>query len=245
MARIRTIKPEFWRDEKLAPLDPIHRLVFLGLISQADDAGRLVDNIKSLDGMIFPETDDSSGESLEVLGRLSRILRYTAKSGQKIIQITNWKHHQKVQKPSICILPSPPKDESSGDPPGSLPTPSGDPPSPILDLGPRTMDLGPVPDPKGSGNQESFMEKMGSYWSQILPETKPPYPLFGKLRKEFGEEVPLQLAQNLALKGKVFEGDLNAYFVKACQGEFLKQQEQETADDAGLAAIRRRMLEGA
>ena len=67
MARIRTIKPEFWQDEKLAPLESIHRLVFLGLISHADDAGRLVDNIKALDGMIFPSTDDSSRESLETL----------------------------------------------------------------------------------------------------------------------------------------------------------------------------------
>ena len=61
------IKPEFWQDEKLAPLTPVDRLVFLGLISQADDAGRLVDSVRMLDGLLFPYTDDSSVESLETL----------------------------------------------------------------------------------------------------------------------------------------------------------------------------------
>ena len=50
MARIRTIKPEFWTDEKLAPLSPICRLTFLGLVSMADDAGRL--NAKQLRGFV-------------------------------------------------------------------------------------------------------------------------------------------------------------------------------------------------
>jgi hypothetical protein len=108
MPRIRTLKPEFWTDEKLAPLPPITRLVFLGLISLADDTGRLIDNVKSLDGMLFPETDDTCRESLEVLMRLSRISRYVAESGQKVIQITNWASHQKVAHPSPHNLPGPP-----------------------------------------------------------------------------------------------------------------------------------------
>jgi len=107
MARIRTIKPEFWQDEKLAALDPITRLVFLGLISMADDAGRLVDNVKSIDGFVFPETDDSSRESLEILARLSRIIRYTSASGQRLLQVANWDRHQKVDHPNKYVLPAP------------------------------------------------------------------------------------------------------------------------------------------
>lgn len=75
MARIRSIKPEFWADEKLSPLDPITRLVFLGLISMADDAGRLVDNVKQIDALVFPETSDSARESLATLSRIGRIQR--------------------------------------------------------------------------------------------------------------------------------------------------------------------------
>lgn len=111
MPRIRTIKPEYWSDEKLSACDTITRLVFLGLISQADDAGRLVDNVKLIDGALFPATDDSSRESIEILARLSRIVRYTSSSGQPIIQILNWARHQKVDHPNRHTLPAPTKEQ--------------------------------------------------------------------------------------------------------------------------------------
>lgn len=109
MARIRTIKPEFWGDEKMAPMPPIDRLVFLALISMADDAGRLVDNIKTIDGFVFPESEDSSRNSLDNLARAGRILRYESDSGQKLIQVANWLRHQKVDKPAKYVLPAPPE----------------------------------------------------------------------------------------------------------------------------------------
>jgi hypothetical protein len=107
MARIRTIKPEFWSDEKLSTFDPVTRLVFLGLISQADDAGRLVDNVKLLDGLLFPETDDSCRAALDTLAAHSRVVRYTSASGQRLIQIANWDRHQRVDRPSKHNLPGP------------------------------------------------------------------------------------------------------------------------------------------
>jgi hypothetical protein len=105
--RIRTLKPEFWSDEKLSPLPPIDRLVFLGLISLSDDAGRLLDNVKAIDGFVFPETEDSAKKSLELLAGLGRIIRYRSTSGQKLIQIANWHRHQKIDKPSKYTLPGP------------------------------------------------------------------------------------------------------------------------------------------
>lgn len=99
MARIRTIKPEFWHDEKLAPCDPLTRLVFLGLISAADDFGRVLDNVRVLDAFMFPETSDSVREPLANLSRMGRIQRGKTASGQRIIQIVNWDRHQKVDKP--------------------------------------------------------------------------------------------------------------------------------------------------
>lgn len=107
MARIRTIKPEFWGDEKLASLPALTRLVFLGLISLADDQGRLLDNVKFLDGQLFPSSDDSCAGSLDTLAALFRIKRYTSDSGQPLIQILNWHKHQKVDKPAKYSLPAP------------------------------------------------------------------------------------------------------------------------------------------
>lgn len=101
MARIRTIKPEFWQDEKLAPLDAVTRLVFLGLIGMADDAGRVLDNVKIIDAFIFPETSDSCREALATLSRMGRVTRGVTASGQRVIQITHWADHQRVDRPNL------------------------------------------------------------------------------------------------------------------------------------------------
>lgn len=77
----------------------IDRLVFLGLISMADDYGRLHDNVKIIDAFIFPNTDDSVRESLANLSRINRIVRGKSSSGMPIIEIVNWTRHQKVDKP--------------------------------------------------------------------------------------------------------------------------------------------------
>lgn len=107
MARIRSIKPEFWQDEKLSHLSPIDRLVFFGLISQADDAGRLVDSVRLINGLLFPNTDDSCEEALETLASLGRIIRYEGPSGQRLLQITNWHRHQRIDNPGVKVLPAP------------------------------------------------------------------------------------------------------------------------------------------
>ena len=101
MARIRTLKPEFWQDEKLSPCDPLTRLVFLGLVSLADDAGRLVDNLRLIDAQIFPNTSDTAHEALMRLSRMGRIRRGVTASGQRIIEIANWSRHQKIQHPNL------------------------------------------------------------------------------------------------------------------------------------------------
>ena len=38
MARIRTIKPEFFDDPKIGRLSPLARLAFIGLLTQSDSA---------------------------------------------------------------------------------------------------------------------------------------------------------------------------------------------------------------
>ncbi len=112
MARIRTIKPEFWCDEKLSPLSAIDRLVFLGLISMADDYGRVHDNVKIIDAFVFPNTSDTVRESLANLSRIIRIKRGISSSGMPIIEIVNWDKHQRVDKPQPKLALPPIKEES-------------------------------------------------------------------------------------------------------------------------------------
>lgn len=58
MARIRTIKPEFWEDEKIAQLPFPCRLFYIGCWNFADDFGVLKSNATLLKSWIFPYDED-------------------------------------------------------------------------------------------------------------------------------------------------------------------------------------------
>ncbi|GAB1345047.1 hypothetical protein [Gemmatimonas sp.] len=105
MPRIRTIKPEMWQDEKLVRLPDVTRLIFIGLVSLADDAGRLLDKPVKIEADLFDGESDRREdviESLATLARIGVIQRGLTGSGQRIIQITNWKRHQKVDHPNLA-----------------------------------------------------------------------------------------------------------------------------------------------
>jgi hypothetical protein len=111
MARIRSVKPELWSDEKLAEVPRAVRLTFIGLISAcADDAGRLKGNPRVIRGAVYPLDDDISVEEisrhLEQLAGIKVIQRY-AVNGEQYIQIVNWKKHQKINRVTPSRLPSP------------------------------------------------------------------------------------------------------------------------------------------
>jgi len=96
------VKPEFWNDEKLSPLSDTARLFFLGLISMADDCGRLADSEKQIEAFIWPHSDRSRDvrECLAKLTGIGRITRGKAASGMPVVQIVNWAKHQKVDHPN-------------------------------------------------------------------------------------------------------------------------------------------------
>jgi hypothetical protein len=54
MARIRTIKPDFWTDEALADCSPTARLLFIATWSFADDHGNLERSARQLKAQAFP-----------------------------------------------------------------------------------------------------------------------------------------------------------------------------------------------
>lgn len=127
MPRIRTIKPEFWSDEKLAPLSDRTRLVFLGLLSMSDDMGRLIDSARQIDAFIFAFNEGSCAAALVELAQMDRIQRGETASGQRIIQIRNWGKHQRVDHPnragSLPPIREPLANDSRGPRDGSVPVP--------------------------------------------------------------------------------------------------------------------------
>lgn len=93
MARARNIKPGFFRNEVLAELDPTTRLLFAGLWTIADRAGRLEDRPKRIKADVLPYDDGDVSSMLEALARRSFIARYKH-GASSYIQILNFDKHQ-------------------------------------------------------------------------------------------------------------------------------------------------------
>ena len=107
MARIRTIKPEFWTDEKIVELSPFARLLFIGLWNFADDEGRLVYSPKRLKLQIFPADDLDISELFgEIRGKLLAVA-YEVENVE-YLQVIGFSKHQKIDKRTASKLPPPP-----------------------------------------------------------------------------------------------------------------------------------------
>lgn len=110
MARIRTIKPEFWSDATICELSIFTTLFYVGLWNFADDAGRGRARAKELNGLLFGGRDNIDvsqvEEALQELADRGRILLYTA-DGMRLFQIVKWWQHQKIDKPTASRFPAP------------------------------------------------------------------------------------------------------------------------------------------
>lgn len=106
MARIRTIKPEFWTDEKIVSLSPTARLLFIGLWNFCDDDGRMEFSPIRIKLQILPlDPTDLSAE----LGELRRdLVDVYQVAGKQYLQVRNFAKHQKVDKRTRSKLPAPP-----------------------------------------------------------------------------------------------------------------------------------------
>ncbi|WP_313250795.1 hypothetical protein [Stenotrophomonas sp.] len=102
MARIRSIKPEFWSSEQVMECSPMARLMFIGLWNFCDDAGNHVASAKTIKAEIFPGDDIPSSDVQGLLDELSSnglIVFYTNDS-KELLHVTGWKKHQKIDKPT-------------------------------------------------------------------------------------------------------------------------------------------------
>src|ERR1051326_3955480 len=119
MARIRTIKPEFWSSPDTARLDdPWARLLFIAMWNWADDNGRRTANPKELAGFAFPNDDGiSSADIRRMLGGIRRafgVILYEV-GGRPYYAIPSWELHQKIDRRSTGRYPTP-EEGSNWDP---------------------------------------------------------------------------------------------------------------------------------
>ena len=106
MARIRTIKPEFWDSPDTAKAGPWARLLFIALWNWADDYGRGTANMKELEGFAFPNDDeftDRSGNTVQFRDLVAEVsecfgvLFYTV-DGRPFYAIPSWEQHQRNER---------------------------------------------------------------------------------------------------------------------------------------------------
>ncbi|MBC2721822.1 DnaD domain protein [Desulfosporosinus sp.] len=111
MARSRNIKPSFFENEYLAELNPLARLLFIGLWGHADKEGRLEDRPKKLKAVILPYDECNIDEYLQSLHDSGFIVRYSIDE-TNYIQVVNFAKHQKPHpKEAASQIPPPPVDD--------------------------------------------------------------------------------------------------------------------------------------
>ena len=111
MARIRSVKPEFWKSEQVVGCSRETRLLFIALWNFCDDHGRAKANFKQLKWDIFPGDDDIDADAVKrMLGELAAagLIAFYVVDGAQYFHVTGWARHQKPQKPQPSRIPAPP-----------------------------------------------------------------------------------------------------------------------------------------
>lgn len=116
MARIRSIKPDFFTHAELCDLSPLHRLLFAAMWCHADRDGRLEDRPRELKVKCLPYDDCDVDAMLWDLHRKGQIIRYEV-DGHRYLAIPSFASHQKFHRdekprgfpppPAVEVAPSP------------------------------------------------------------------------------------------------------------------------------------------
>jgi len=107
MARARNIKPGFFTNDLLAEVDPLGRILFAGIWTIADRAGRLLDRPKKIKAEVLPFDNCDIDQLLKDLSKHGFITRYEV-DGCRYIQVENWCKHQNPHiKESQSTIPAP------------------------------------------------------------------------------------------------------------------------------------------
>ena len=124
MARQRMIKPEIWASEQVSAMNDFQFRVYIGLVSAADDEGRLKANPALIASYIFPLSEDLTIsvqvreaiiqiENTRDEGDGSPLIGLYQIGSTPYIYHPKWHNHQKIPKStkSKTSLPEPPQNQ--------------------------------------------------------------------------------------------------------------------------------------
>lgn len=196
MARIRTVRPIFFTSLTVASVSIRARLLFIGLFTHVDDAGRQVYEPRLVKAAIFPLDDDISAADvaadIEELHRAGLVSIYRVK-GREYILVVGFLEHQRINKPTPSTLPAPPSSQTRED--------SGSPPVALLESSPE----------EGKGREGNGMEssaaaggwpvRVATLWSaRVGPMTSG---RVGKQLKPFVDAYPSTADAEAALSAAI------------------------------------------
>lgn len=104
MARLRTVKPEYWTDENVGQCSMAARLLFIGCWNFADDHGGLSRSAKQLKAQVFPYDAIDCEPLIQELIVAGLLIEYEVE-GKKYLHIKGFRKHQKVEKPAAPRIP--------------------------------------------------------------------------------------------------------------------------------------------
>jgi hypothetical protein len=113
MARIRSIKPEFWTSEQVVECSTNARLLFVGMWNFCDDAGRHPYSPRRLKMCVFPGDDHITTDVVGALmGELvtAKLIRPYVVNGEMYFAVSGWSH-QKIDRPQPTKWPGPDEGE--------------------------------------------------------------------------------------------------------------------------------------
>ncbi|HHF7367435.1 TPA: hypothetical protein ACPSKY_002568 [Legionella bozemanae] len=112
MARIRTVKPEFWVSEQVIACSPNARLLFIGLWNFCDDGGVHPAEYIRVKAEIFPTDPFTVNEIKKWIAELiiNGLVREYFIGKKAYWIVTGWKNHQRINRPTPLKHPQPESD---------------------------------------------------------------------------------------------------------------------------------------
>ncbi|GAC1603202.1 MAG: hypothetical protein NVS3B21_31660 [Acidimicrobiales bacterium] len=104
--RIRSLKPFVWEDEKIGQVSRDARLLFIALITMADDEGRFRTLPSVICGHAYPYDSDAPkkvSKWMDELRSASLVVLY----GEHYGYLPKWESHQRISHRTPSLLPTP------------------------------------------------------------------------------------------------------------------------------------------
>ena len=97
MARIRTVKPDFWTDGNMVKLSPFARLLYIGMWNfTLCDHGHVADDAMKLKLQVLPMDAVDIDALLAEIMAAGRVVRVADKDGRSYLLVKRFEDHQKI-----------------------------------------------------------------------------------------------------------------------------------------------------